>query len=187
MNIGILGTGKIAVRMAQTLSKMSDADSYAVASRKIEKAKIFAEEHGFQKFFGSYEELVSDPKVDIIYVATPHSHHFEHAKLAIEHGKHVLCEKAFTMNAVQAEELLDFAEKKGVCITEAIWTRYMPSRKIIDSLLEEKVIGEVRTMTANLCHPLWQNERVSQPELAGGAFAGYGNLSVEFCTDALWK
>ena len=137
MNIGIIGAGNIAAWMAKTIGPMPEAASFAVASRDLKKASAFAEEYGFQKAYGSYEELVNDPDVDIVYIATPHSHHFEHAKLCIEHGKHVLCEKAFTMNAAQAEELFALAEKKSVLITEAIWTRYMPSRKVINDLLAE--------------------------------------------------
>ena len=148
MNIGIIGAGNIASMMAKTIGPMPEAVSFAVASRDLQKASDFAQEYGFQKAYGSYEELVQDPDVDIVYIATPHSHHYEHAKLCIEHGKHVLCEKAFTINAGQAEELFALAAKKNVLITEAIWTRYMPSRKVINDLLAGGVIGDVRTPAA---------------------------------------
>ena len=180
MNIGIIGAGNIAAWMAKTIGPMPEAASFAVASRDLKKASAFAEEYGFQKAYGSYEELVNDPDVDIVYIATPHSHHFEHAKLCIEHGKHVLCEKAFTMNAAQAEELFTLAEKKSVLITEAIWTRYMPSRKVINDLLAEGIIGEVRTLTANLCYRICQNERLIRPELAGGALLDVGIYPLNF-------
>lgn len=169
MKFGIIGAGGIARHMARTLAPLKEAEAYAVASRDLKKARAFADKYGFARAYGSYEELVSDPEVDVVYIATPHSHHFEHAKLCIEHGKHVLCEKAFTMNAAQAEKLFALAEEKGVLITEAIWTRYMPSRKVINDLLAEGVIGEVRTLTANLCYRICQNERIIRPELAGGA------------------
>ncbi|MBS6395995.1 MAG: Gfo/Idh/MocA family oxidoreductase [Clostridiales bacterium] len=180
MNIGILGAGNIAVSMAQTIHSVEQASCCAVASRDIVKARAFAEKYGFEKAYGSYEELVCDPEVDIVYIATPHSHHFEHAKLAMEHGKHVLCEKAFTVNEGQAEELFALAKKYGVLITEAIWTRYMPSRRIIDELLAEGVIGEVRTLTANLCYRICQNERLIRPELAGGALLDVGIYPLNF-------
>lgn len=169
MKFGIIGAGGIARHMAETLAPLKEAEAYAIASRDLKKAQAFADKYGFARAYGSYEELVSDSEVDVVYIATPHSHHFEHAKLCIEHGKHVLCEKAFTMNAAQAEKLFALAEEKGVLITEAIWTRYMPSRRVINDLLAEGVIGEVRTLTANLCYRICQNERIIRPELAGGA------------------
>ena len=169
MKFGIIGAGGIATWMAKTLKGVDGAETYAIASRELSRAEKFAKKYGFNKAYGSYEELVSDSEVEVVYIATPHSHHFEHAKLAMEHGKHVLCEKAFTMNAAQAEELFRIAEKYHVLITEAIWTRYMPSRKIIDDLLSEGVIGEVKTLTANLSYRICQNERLIRPELAGGA------------------
>lgn len=180
MNIGIIGAGNIAGTMASTIGPMPDATCYAVASRGLAKSRAFAEKYGFQKAYGSYEELVSDPEVEIVYIATPHSHHFEHARLCIEHGKHVLCEKAFTMNTAQAEALFALAEEKGVLITEAIWTRYMPSRQIINDLLSQGVIGEVRTLTANLCYRICQNERIIRPELAGGALLDVGIYPLNF-------
>lgn len=180
MNIGIIGAGHIAAKMADTLGPMKEANSYAVASRDLNKADAFAKTYGFEKAYGSYEELASDPNVDIVYIATPHSHHFEHAKLCIEHGRHVLCEKAFTMNAAQAETLFALSKEKGVLITEAIWTRYMPSRRIIDGLLAEGVIGEVKTLTANLHYTIFQKERISRPELAGGALLDVGIYPLNF-------
>lgn len=159
---------------------MKEVSCYAVASRDLAKAMAFAETYGFEKAYGSYEELAEDPNVDFVYIATPHSHHFEHAKLCIEHGKHVLCEKSFTMNTAQAEELFALAEEKGVLITEAIWTRYMPSRKIINDLLSEGIIGDVRTLTANLSYRICQNERIIRPELAGGALLDVGIYPLNF-------
>lgn len=169
MKFGIIGAGGIAVWMAKTLAPMPEAETYAIAARDLARAEAFAKEYGFEKAYGSYEELVSDPEVEVVYIATPHSHHFEHAKLAMEHGKHVLCEKAFTMNVSQTEELFRIAEENHVLITEAIWTRYMPSRRIINELLAEGAIGEVKTLTANLSYRICQNERIIRPELAGGA------------------
>ena len=180
MKFGIIGAGGIADWMARTIVPMAEAECYAIASRDIEKAKAFAEKFQIPKAYGSYEELVNDPEVEAVYIATPHSHHYEHAKLCIEHGKHVLCEKAFTMNAKQAEEICALAKEKGVLITEAIWTRYMPARKIIQDLLEEGVIGEVRTLTANLSYRICEVERVIRPELAGGALLDIGIYPLNF-------
>lgn len=180
MNMGIIGAGGIARHMAETIAPLKEVTAYAIASRDRERAKAYAGQYGFEKAYGSYEELVSDPDVDMVYIATPHSHHFEHAKLCIEHGKHVLCEKAFTLNAAQAEMLFALAKEKGVLITEAIWTRYMPSRTIINELLAEGVIGEVRTLTANLCYRICQNERIIRPELAGGALLDLSVYTLNF-------
>ena len=133
-NIGIIGCGGIAEKMAATLGGMKGVKRYAVASRTEEKAKAFAGKWQFTKAYGSYEELASDPEVDLIYIATPHAMHYDNARLCIEKGKPVLCEKAFTANARQAADLLKLAEEKKVFLTEAIWTRYMPlSLKIRES------------------------------------------------------
>src|SRR5574344_1816095 len=112
LKVGILGCGRIGGTMAGTITKMDSAAVYAVASRDIEKARAFAAQYGCPHAYGSYEEMLSDPAVDLVYIATPHSHHFEHLKLCIEHGKNVLCEKSFTVNAQQAEEVFRLAEKK---------------------------------------------------------------------------
>ena len=124
--IGIIGCGHIARKMAFTLGRMEGVRCYAVASRNLEKAQAFAAEWQFEKSYGSYEALADDPEVDLVYIATPHSFHYEQARMCIERGKAVLCEKAFTANARQAEELLALAHEKSVFITEAIWTRYLP-------------------------------------------------------------
>ena len=110
MKISILGAGNIAGTLAETMRQMEEVDCYAVASRSLEKAEAFAKEHGFQKAYGSYEEMLADAEVELVYVATPHSHHYKHMKMCIEAGKHVLCEKAFTVNKKQAEEIFRFAE-----------------------------------------------------------------------------
>ena len=111
-NIGIMGAGNIAGVMAETVKKMKHAKLYAVASREQVKADVFAGKYGCKKAYGSYEDLVKDKKVDLIYIATPHSEHYENAKLCIENGKPVLCEKAFTANAKQAQEIIDLAREK---------------------------------------------------------------------------
>lgn len=180
MKLGILGAGRIAETMAGTINELTEVTAYAVASRDLERAQSFAEKFNFGKAYGSYEELVNDPEIDFIYIATPHSHHFEHAKLCIEHGKHVLCEKAFCINEKQAAELFSLAKEKNVLITEAIWTRYMPSRHIINDLLSKGTIGEVRSLTANLCYPITYKERIMRPELAGGALLDLGVYTLNF-------
>lgn len=182
MKIGILGAGNIAKTMAKAVNGVDEACAYAVASRDIEKAQSFAKENGFEKAYGSYEELVKDREVELIYIATPHSHHFEHAKLCIENGKHVLCEKAFTANAAQAKELFRLAKEKNIFITEAIWTRYMPSREIINELLESGMIGKVTSLTANLGYVIDHKQRITDPALAGGALLDIGIYPINFAS-----
>lgn len=182
MNVGILGAGNIAGKMALTLNGMEGATAYAVASRNFEKAQNFASEYQIEKAYGSYEEMLADDKVDLVYIATPHSHHLEHGKLCIDHGKPVLCEKSFTANAAQARELLDYAKEKGVFITEAIWTRYMPSRKLITDVIESGELGEVHMLSANLGYSLARKERMVKPELAGGALLDVGVYPLNFAS-----
>lgn len=178
MKIGIMGAGNIAATLAGTMQKMEEVNCYAVASRSYEKAENFAKKFGFQKAYGSYEEMLADTEVELVYVATPHSHHYQHMKMCIDAGKHVLCEKAFTVNRKQAEEIFRLAEEKGLLVTEAIWTRYMPSREIINEQI--KKIGEVKTLTANLDYRIVDKERIIRPELAGGALLDVGVYTINF-------
>lgn len=178
--IGFIGTGGIAIKMANTINGMENAECYAVGSRSLEKAQSFAREHGFSKAYGSYEELTDDKDVDLIYIATPHSLHFENARMCILKGKPVLCEKSFTVNAKQAEELLALAKEKGVFITEAIWTRYMPFSKQIKDLVYSGIIGRPYLLTANLGYNIIHIERIISPELAGGALLDVGVYPLNF-------
>lgn len=180
MKFSILAPGGIANSMAKAVSGVEGVERYAVASRTYDKAKAFADKWGFEKAYGSYEEMLNDPEVELVYVATPHSHHYQYAKMCLEHGKHVLVEKAFTVNASQAEELIHLAEEKGLFLTEAIWTRYMPSRKMINDLIESGVIGEVTSLSANLGYVLDKVERMQNPELAGGALLDLGVYPINF-------
>jgi predicted dehydrogenase len=180
MNVGILGTGWIAERMAQTLNEMPDAKASAVGSRTQKKANEFAKRFGIKKAYGSYEELAGDESLDLIYIASPHSHHYEHAKLCMEKGRSVLVEKAFTVNARQARELIETARTKKLLLAEAIWTRYMPSRFALEKILASGVIGEPIELTANLGYDNIKMERMYAPELAGGALLDLGVYPINF-------
>lgn len=180
MKFGILAPGNIARSMAKAVSEIEGMECYAVASRDYGRAENFAKQWGFAKAYGSYQELAEDPQVELIYVASPHSHHYEHTKLCLLHGKHVLVEKAFTVNAAQAEELIRLSEEKGLLLAEAIWTRYMPSRKMIDDILASGVLGKVTSLTANLGYILPHVERMQNPELAGGALLDLGVYPINF-------
>lgn len=174
MNFGIIGAGEIARTMAFTIMQMPETSMYAIASRDMKKAKQYQKQYHIKKAYDSYEKLAADPDVDVVYIATPHSFHYEQTKMCLEHGKHVLCEKAFTANEKQARDLIDIAEKKGLFLGEAMWTRFMPLVKKLQQLLKEKVIGEVTMVTANLNFPMLYKERLVKAELAGGALLDVG-------------
>ncbi|MCC8106303.1 MAG: Gfo/Idh/MocA family oxidoreductase [Clostridiales bacterium] len=179
LNLAILGAGRIATTMAETVSRMDEVNLYAIAARDGERAKAFAEKYGADKSYGSYEEMLCDDQVELVYIATPHSHHCEHAKLCINHGKPVLCEKAFTQNAAEAREVLELAHEKKVFITEAMWTRYTPqSRKVRELLFgEDAFTGSAPSLgSAADCPGHLETLRVGQgcwePTLAGDVTTG---------------
>lgn len=180
MKFSILAPGGIAHKLAEAVDKLEGVEAYAVASRDYQRAKDFADKWGYQKAYGSYEEMLKDPEVELVYVATPHSHHYQYAKMCLEYGKHVLVEKAFTVNAKQAEELIRISKEKNLLLAEAIWTRYMPSRKMIDELVDSGVIGKVTSLTANLGYTIDHVERMQNPELAGGALLDLGVYPINF-------
>jgi len=183
-NIAILGCGVIASIMARTLREMKKRGApiclYAAAARTLDRAQAFCEKEGFEKAYGSYEEMVRDERIDLIYIATPHSHHAEQAKLCLSHGKAILCEKAFTVNARQAREVLALAREKNVLVAEAIWPRYMPSRKVICDLLDSGAIGTPQLLTASLSGYAEDIERIYNPALAGGALLDVGIYPLTF-------
>lgn len=180
LNVAILGAGTIAKKMAFTLSKMETVNAYAVAARDLERAKNFCKEFNMQKFYGSYNELVNDKNIDLIYIATPHTMHYEHTKLCLNHNKHVICEKPFTVNSEQAKELFELAKQKNLLVTEAMWIRYMPYKKIVDDIISSGQIGEVTSVFANLGYNIEHIERLKNPDLAGGAILDVGVYMPHF-------
>ncbi len=185
MKLGILGAGFIAHVMADTVQRMQAAghgevELYAVAAREEDRARDFARQYGMPCAFGSYEAMLQDPAVDFVYIATPHSHHYRHIRLCVDHGKPVLCEKAFTVNARQADDVLRRARARGVLVTEAIWTRYQPMRRMLDEVLQSGVIGRPQLLTANLGYAMTQNRRIVDPALAGGALLDVGVYTLNF-------
>lgn len=169
MNFAILGAGRSACKMASTVVPMKEICKKAVAARDYDRAESFAKEYGFEKAYGSYEEMLADPEIDLVYIAVPHSHHCQWTKAALEAGKNVLCEKAFAVNEKQAKEMIDLARSRNLLLTEAIWTRYMPSRQMILDIIDSGIIGEVTSVSANLGYQIDAKERIVRPELAGGA------------------
>lgn len=180
MKMGILACGPMAETLARTLIQMEEAECYAVASRSLSRAEAFAREYGFTKAYGSYEALCEDPEVELVYIATPHSCHYENMELCIRHKKPVLCEKAFTINAGEARKIMELAEQEQVFVAEAIWTRYMPSRQMIREVVDSGIIGKVSVLTANLSYPISGKERIMRPELAGGALLDIGVYGLNF-------
>lgn len=180
LKVGIIGAGWIAHKMAQALAPRVGAEVYAIASRSLQRAQAFADEYGIPQAYGSYEQLVADPQVDLVYIATPHSHHYPHTRLALEHGRHVLVEKAFTANARQAQELIQMAHERGLFLAEAIWTRYMPLSHRVSQLMQSGIIGEPRVLTATLCYMMEDKERIVRPDLCGGALLDLGVYVLNF-------
>lgn len=172
--VGIFGAGHIARKMAATLRGMEETEPYAIASRDKARAVAFADEWGFTRSYGSYEELAHDPDVQLIYIATPHAFHYEQARMCLECDKPVLCEKAFTANAQQAEELVALSRKRGVFLGEAIWTRYMPSAKKLVELMDSGIIGRPMLLSASIGYPIADKERIVRPDLCGGALLDLG-------------
>lgn len=184
LKLGILGTGYIAAKMAEAVkgleSREMGVEAYAIASRHMAKAEEFAKANGFKKAYGSYEELASDPDVDLIYIATPHSEHFEHAKLCIEAGKNLLVEKAFCANAKQANMIVAMAHDKGTFLCEAMWTRFLPAVQMVNEWIDLGKIGTVEGVEADFSQPLTHVERLVNPALAGGALLDLGIYSLTF-------
>ena len=180
MKVAIIGAGSIAAKMARTIAALDETQSYAIASRNIDKARAFADKFNVQKAYGSYDEMLSDDTVDLVYVALPHSHHHEWTIKALNAGKHVLCEKPLAVNAKQAQEMIALAEAKNLLLAEAMWTRYLPSAKIISDIISSGAIGEVMTVSANVGDCNYMNERLTNPKLAGGCLLDLTVYALNF-------
>ncbi|MFP1603529.1 Gfo/Idh/MocA family protein [Microbacterium sp. 2216-1] len=183
---GILATGGIAAAFASDL-RTAGLDLVAVGSRSQESADAFAARFDIPRAHGSYEALAADPEVDIIYVATPHPMHHADARLALEHGKHALVEKAFTVNRAEAEDLQALAAEKGLLVMEAMWTRYLPHMVRIREILAAGTLGEIRTVFADHTQKLPTDpaHRLNALELGGGALLDLGIYPVSFIWDVL--
>ena len=181
---GILGTGGIAHE--QTAELLGNGFIVtAVGSRTQESADAFAAEFGIPVAHGSYETLVADPEVDVIYVSTPHPFHVAGAILALNAGKHVLVEKAFTINAAEARSVVALAAEKHLVVLEAMWTRFLPHMLRIREIIAAGTIGEVRTLLAdhNQDLPKDPKHRLNDPALGGGALLDLGIYPVSFAHD----
>ena len=183
---GILATGFIAETFASDL-RTAGFDLVAVGSRSQESADAFAQRFDIPRAHASYEALVADPEVDIVYVSTPHPMHHENAKLALEAGKHVLVEKAFTVNRDEAEDLQRLATERGLLAMEAMWTRYLPHMVRIREIIAEGTLGEIRAVSADHTQklPTDPEHRLNALELGGGALLDLGIYPISFIWDVL--
>jgi predicted dehydrogenase len=178
---GILSTGHIASVLAKDLALLpEEASLVAVGSRSADKAAAFADEYGFRRSHGSYEELAADPDVDVVYVASPHNDHYPSAKLCLEGGKAVLVEKPLTVTPEQAEELLALAGERGLFVMEAMWTRTHPLIRHAAELVASGELGEVRHVDAQFGFAFDgpDSHRLLDPEQAGGAILDAGVYPV---------
>ncbi|WP_117148979.1 Gfo/Idh/MocA family protein [Paraliobacillus zengyii] len=181
---GILATGGIAATFAKDLAYVDNGECYAVGSRNLEHAKKFADEHGASIAYESYQELAEDPDVDVIYVATPHPYHKENVLTCLRAGKAVLCEKPFTVNTAELEELIIFAREKQLFLMEAMWTRFLPAIQKVREWLDDDKIGEVQLVKADFgFRAPWDPEwRLLNPKLGGGALLDAGIYPVSFAS-----
>ena len=181
LNWGIIGAGIIAEKMADALHMDPDSELLAIASKSFDRAERFAMTNKVP-IACSYDEIVDNNDIDVIYVATTHNFHFENAKLALEHGKHVIVEKAFTVNAREAEELEEIAKKSKLFLMEAIWVRFLPSYLRLKKIITDGIIGEVKQVNisfGNFVPPKYE-KRLTDPALAGGVTLDMGIYPIHF-------
>lgn len=171
INFGILGPGKIANRFASAFQYVPEAKVYAIASRDVQKAKEFSSTYGAEKYYSSYEDLLKDPLVDVIYIATPHPFHHEQTLLCLKHGKPVVCEKPLAINHRQASEMIATSQRTKTFLMEAMWSRFFPTTHKMLELVQSGAIGEVKFMHADFgfAAPVNLDNRVYNLALGGGA------------------
>ncbi len=179
-NWAILGCGRIAGKFASDLRLMPNVNLYAAASRSEDKAQRFATEWDFEKAYGSYEALVNDPEVDAVYIATPHSHHHEHALLCLKHKKPVLCEKAFAMNLNEVNEMLACAKENKTFLMEALWTMFQPSFKKAMEILHSGQLGKLKMVRSDFAFnaPFIEDKRLYNVKLGGCSLLDIGIYPV---------
>lgn len=182
VNWGILGCGGIAHTFMTSMGTLDRGTVLAGASRTPGKARDFAQKYSLQHAYEDYESLATDARIDAVYVATTHNFHYENVKLCLENGKHVLCEKPFTINARQAEELIALARERNLFLMEAVWTRFLPAIRKLQEILAQGIIGDVQTVKADF--PIMRDfdpeHRLWNKSLAGGALLDLGIYPLTF-------
>jgi len=181
---GIIGCGAISGKFAAALKSLENARLAAAGARDAERAADFAAKHGFEKSYGSYQELAADPDIDVVYIGSIHPAHMKNTLLCIENGKSVLCEKPFAMNAHQAETMIDSARAAEVFLMEAMWTRFLPAVKQLRKFLAEGLIGDVSCFGADFGFRAERNleGRILNPQLGGGSLLDVGIYPVSFAS-----
>ena len=186
---GILGCGRIARKFAADLLLLNDAELTAIASRSKETLELFAKDFACKHHHNNYEALAANDEVDVIYIATPHSHHYEHTMLCLNHDKAVLCEKAFAINSRQASEMIKTAKERKVFLMEALWTKFLPHYKKLQELLKQKTLGEIKSVLVNFGFKTSDKspQRLFDPSLGGGTLLDIGIYNVFITISVLGK
>ena len=179
-NWGVIGPGNIANTFAKAIASSKKGKILAVASRSEERAADFANTYEIEKTYSDYGDMLADPEIDIIYIATPHNFHYQQAKMCLEAGKHVLVEKPCTVNAQQMEILVELAQSKKLLLQEALWSRFMPSLSQLRQLLNEGIIGDIQYIQSEIGFAFQNREksRLLKAELAGGSLLDLGIYSI---------
>ncbi|GHA50013.1 dehydrogenase [Salinimicrobium marinum] len=186
---GILGPGRIAGKFALGLTHVKDAELYAIGSRSLPRAAAFAEEWKAAKAYGSYEEMLQDEALDVVYIATPHVFHFEHTLLCLRHKKAVLCEKPFAMNRQQVEQMIATARQENVFLMEAMWTQFLPHFRFVIDLLKSGKYGRIKNLKADFgfSAPFNAKSRLFNKKLGGGSLLDIGIYPVFLALSTLGK
>lgn len=189
INWGIIGAGKIAAKFATDLNTIPNSKLYAIASRDLEKAKVFAQKFNADKAYGNYKELALDPNIDAIYIATPHSFHNEHTLLCLNHHKPVLCEKPFAMNLQDVEDMIHLSKQNNTLLMEAMWTIFLPHYQYVLELIKDKHYGEVLKLEADFgFYPKYdETSRVFDKSVGGGSLLDIGIYPVFAALSTLGK
>lgn len=182
---GLMGAGRMSGWFAEALSILPNANRYAIGSRDFTKGKQFAKTYGFQKAYASYEELVNDPEIDIIYIGTPVRHHYDSLMLALNAEKPVLCEKALTVNGAQAREAYALARKKNLFFMEAMWMKCQPAYRKMMEWIRGGLIGDVMSVEARFHTKSMNGHRLFCHEIAGGALLDLGIYPLTAACDIL--
>jgi len=188
-NWAILGCGRIAGKFSEDLKLLSNAKLYAAASRNAEKANEFAVKYGYHKAYGNYEDMVRDPEVDIVYIASPHSHHLEHTLLCLDHKKAVLCEKAFALNSRQVKDMINSSYKNNTFLMEAFWTKFQPAFLKAVEIIESGKLGKLKILRSDFAFngPYDINNRLYNLDLGGGSLLDIGIYPVFWALQFLGK
>jgi len=188
IRFGFIGAGKIANAFAEAIKHVPGTVNYAVAARDLSRAEEFKEKHGFEKAYGSYEEMLQDENVDAVYINTIHSKHYEHALLALKYNKPVICEKSLTTSLKDTEDLYKQFKEKGVLLCEALWPSFMPYNDFLHKLVfQDKAIGDLKKIKAGFNLNIYKIPRIKERSMGGGAILDLGIYPLSFIFRLLGK